>query len=434
VSATEEESPRFRVSPVAESIGVSWLTMAALVLVRANEVAIPLDFILRPLAVAIIPSILIGLLVSPLGRLRVPAAAGLSTLSLTPALWPAIVALGLVELAIWWLQRRTAVVRGYAVGRFTFVATLLVAIISTIRLAPLVTDYLSTASGSAGSSGPPTYLVLVDGYPRLDALEQVGIDNSNFVAELEARGFDHYPTATSSHQWTHLTLQALMAGSPDGIPDDPGSLEEGKAIRASLQLPSGYVAIDPPAGHVVMRGGINVSAGGMNDFEIGLIGASVVGALAPKVTAPLIAGTLRFQFERSLELMMASSSRHTFVHVLPPHPPFIYADGISACWPRCSIFDVTAKGLEISKAEWGEQMDVQLHAVNAMLLKAIDEILAERSDAVIVLFSDHGGRMSLPGDEVHHSFLAARTPANARLFAAEPHPHAVLRVISEAYP
>ena len=50
--------------------------------------------------------------------------------------------------------------------------------------------------------------------------------------------------------------------------------------------------------------------------------------------------------------------------------------------------------------------------------KAIDEILAERSDAVIVLFSDHGGRMSLPGDEVHHSFLAARTPGNARLFAA----------------
>ena len=209
---------------------------------------------------------------------------------------------------------------------------------------------------------------------------------------------------------------------------------KGKTIRASLQLPSGYVAIDPPAGHVVMRGGANVSAGGMNDFEIGLIGASIVGALAPRVVAPLIADGLRYHFERSLELMVASSSRHTFVHVLPPHPPFIYADGISACWPRCSIFDVTAKGLEISRAEWAEQMDVQLHAVNAMLLEAVDKILAERSDAVIVLFSDHGGRMRLPGDEVHHSFLAARTPGNARLFAAEPHPHAVLRVISEAYP
>ena len=149
---------------------------------------------------------------------------------------------------------------------------------------------------------------------------------------------------------------------------------------------------------------------------------------------PLIAGGLRYHFERSLELMVASSSRHTFVHVLPPHPPFIYAGRNLPCWSRCSIFDVTAKGLEISNAEWAEQMDIQLHAVNAMLLEAVDKILAERSDAVIVLFSDHGGRMPIPGDEVHHSFLAARTPGNARLFAAEPHPHAVLRVISEAYP
>ena len=65
-------------------------------------------------------------------------------------------------------------------------------------------------------------------------------------------------------------------------------------------------------------------------------------------------------------------------------------------------------------------MDVQLHAVNAMLLEAIDEILAERSDAVIVLFSDHGGRMPIPGDEVHHSFLAARTPATPACLPPNP--------------
>lgn len=408
--------------------------MAALILVTANEVVIPLDFLGRPLVVAIIPSILIGLLASSFGRLRVPAAVGLSILALSPALWPAIIGLGAVELGLWWLHRRTKLVQRYAVGGFSLAAVLIVAAVSTIRLAPTVTDYLSSASERAGSSGPPIYLVLVDGYPRLDSLAQLGIDNTDFVAELEARGFDHYPAATSSHQWTHLTLQALMAGDPRGIPDDPGSRDEGQMIRTSLELPAGYVAIDPPAGHVVMRGGANLSAGGINDFEIGLIGASTVGALAPRVVAPLIAGGLRYQFERSLELMVASSSRQTFVHVIAPHPPFIYADGISACWPRCSIFDVTARGLEISKAEWTEQMNVQLLAVNAMLLEAVDKILAKRSDAAIVLFSDHGGRMPIPGDEVHHSFLAARTPGNPRLFASEPHPHAVLRVISEAYP
>ena len=150
MSATDEESSRFRVRSIAESIGASWLTMAALVLVRANEVAIPLDFLVRPVVVAIIPSILIGLLVSPLGQLRIPAAAGLSILALTPALWPAIVALGIVELAIWWLQRRTGVVRGYAVGRFTFIAILLVAIISRSGSPPCVADYLPTCLRKRG--------------------------------------------------------------------------------------------------------------------------------------------------------------------------------------------------------------------------------------------------------------------------------------------
>ena len=240
-------------------------------------------------------------------------------------------------------------VRRSAIGRFTLAATLSIAIVSTVRLVPLAADYLPTSSGSVSSVGPPIYLLLVDGYPRLDALEQIGIDNTDFVSELEARGFEHYPTATSSHGWTRRTLQALIAGSPDGIPDEPASSDEGQTIRVSLQLPSGYVAIDPPAGHVVMRGGANASAGGMNDFEIHLIGASIVGEVAPEVAAPLIADSLRFHFERSLELMVASSSRHTFVHVLPPHPPFIYADGISACWPRCSIFDAAPSRLQISQ-------------------------------------------------------------------------------------
>ena len=188
LSATEEASSRFRVRSIAESIGVSWLTMAALILVRANEVAIPLDFILRPLVVAIIPSILIGLLASSLGRLRVPAAAGLSILALTPALWPAIVALGTVELAIWWLQRRTGVVRALRSRTLHPRRDPPRRDRQPVRLAPLATDYLSTASGSAGSGGPPIYLVLVDGYPRLDALAQLGIDNTDLSRSWRRAG------------------------------------------------------------------------------------------------------------------------------------------------------------------------------------------------------------------------------------------------------
>ena len=82
------------------------------------------------------------------------------------------------------------------------------------------------------------------------------------------------------------------------------------------------------------------------------------------------------------------------------------------------------KGLEHLQRRVGGPNGQSSSCGECPLLEAVDEILAERSDAVIVLFSDHGGRHAVPGDEVHHSFLAARTPGNSRLFDAEPHPHA----------
>jgi hypothetical protein len=183
-----------------------------------------------------------------------------------------------------------------------------------------------------------------------------------------------------------------------------------------------------------MRGGFQVSAGGMNDFEIRLLGTSVVGMLARPWVADVVAASLRSHFEGSLRLLVESTATRTFAHVLAPHPPFLYAGGLSACWPGCDIFDVAARKLEISVDEWAERMDTQLRAVNERVLAAVDEILIEHPDAVIVLFSDHGGRYDLDLDEVHRSFLAARTPGHPGLFADEPHPHAVLRLIDATYP
>ena len=278
------------------------------------------------------------------------------------------------------------------------------------------------------------YALLLDGYPRADTLSELGIDNSTFLSALADRGFDHYPEATSAHRWTHRTLQAMVAGDPAGIPDEPGNASVEQSIRAALQLPAGWLAIDPPASHVVMRGGTNISAGGMNDFEIRLIGASLIGTVARDLVTPLIANSLRAHFERSLELWANSSADRTFAHVLAPHPPFVYAGGISACWPGCNIFDVSTEKLGISRAEWADQMAIQLEAVNARVLGAVDTILDEHPDAAIVLFSDHGGRIDMESEEVHHSFLAARTPEHPELFEDEPHPHAILRLLNQAYP
>jgi hypothetical protein len=415
------------------TFGIAWLTMAALMLVTANEAAVPVDFLVRPALVALLPAAVIALAATPLGPARHPAAAALSAVVLLPALWVVPAALVGIELGVWAWQRRSARSR-LVVGRFTVVTVAVIAALGAVRLAPQLTDYIPVATGSNGAAAQPVYLLLLDGYPRIDSLRELGIDNTAFIEQLESRGFDHYPDATSGHQWTHRTLQAMIAGDANGIPDVPGTTAEEQSIRAALNLPDGWLAIDPPASHVVMRGGTNASAGGMNDFEIRLVGASALGLVARDPAASIIAGSLRSHFERSLRLLVESPARRTFAHVLLPHPPFIYADGISDCWPRCNIFDVSTEKLQISRTEWAEQMDVQVDEVNGRVLAAVDAILGEHPDAVIVLFSDHGGRLDVESDEVYRSLLVARTPGHAGLFSAEPHPHAILRLVAEAYP
>ena len=236
------------------TLGVSWLTMVALILLTANEAAVPLDFLIRPMAVALIPAAIIALAATPLGRARLPVTVALSSVVLLPALWPLPLGILLIEIGIWLFQRISG--RGrFGVGRFAALAVGVLAIVGAVRLTPQLTDYIAEASGSEPADGRPVYLLLLDGYPRADSLRELGIDNSSFIAELESRAFEHYPEAISAHQWTHRTLQAMVAGDPTGIPDEPGTSGEEQSLRAALQLPRGWLAIDPPASHVVMRGG-----------------------------------------------------------------------------------------------------------------------------------------------------------------------------------
>jgi hypothetical protein len=90
--------------------------------------------------------------------------------------------------------------------------------------------------------------------------------------------------------------------------------------------------------------------------------------------------------------------------------------------------------LGITREQWKEGMTAQLDALHPRLLDAVDEILADEPDAVIVLFSDHGGRMDeADRDEWHRSFLAARTPGQPGLFGGSPRPDTIIRTLLEAY-
>ena len=92
------------------------------------------------------------------------------------------------------------------------------------------------------------------------------------------------------------------------------------------------------------------------------------------------------------------------------------------------------ESMGVTEDRWADGMAGQLQVLNARLLETIDRVVDRHPDAVIVLFSDHGGRTSTADlDEWHRSFLAARTPGHPGLFSDEPRRDTIIRTLLSTY-
>jgi hypothetical protein len=413
----------------------AWLVFAAVILGRFADDVFPASYLLRPMAVALLLAALIGLASQVARGYAVAVAGGVALLVAVPA--PAV-ALSMVAVALGVVLLRRL---GRSPGTGETAALVLAFIfcaLGAVRALPVIHVPASTGAvdGDAESSAPMV-LVLLDGYPRSDTLEELGIDNGAFVAALEERGFEHYPDAHSLNRSTHRTLQAML--TDDEVSDTPVNVEELRAIHRRLPVPEGFVAVDPPIGFVTLGSGRHLTPGGPNDFEADLLGRSIIGTVAPDVGWAFLLSGLRGGLDSALDLATSTDDPRVFVHLMVPHRPFLYGpDGSTdvprPCWPECQVFADSMQDLGITRAQWKEGMTEQLDALHPRLLRAVDEILADEPDAVIVLFSDHGGRMDeADRDEWHRTFLAAHTPGHPGLFDDSPRPDTIIRTLVEAY-
>lgn len=262
----------------------------------------------------------------------------------------------------------------------------------------------------ASEPGDSVFLILLDGYPRADTLDALGVEISGFVSELEERGFDHYPSATSQHFSTWHTLTYMTTGESPSI--DTTKHE----MRASWTLPAGFVTVAPPLGSLTIPDVPVLNPGGPTTFEAALLRGSLV---APFVGDHVMDG-MRYQLDRSLDVLARTDETRVFAHLLAPHIPFLYdgeePKGVPECWPDCNPFDTTVNREEIGGyLEW----------LNPRLLETVDAILANHPTAEIVLFSDHGGRFDRNDpNEWRRVFFAARTPDQL-----SPHPRSVLAAL-----
>ena len=285
---------------------------------------------------------------------------------------------------------------------------------------------------------PDIYYIILDGYGRSDVLADLyGIDNTDFLRFLEQRGFYVAADARSNYSKTILSLaSALNMQYLDEIVETQGDRSTDRQpliemIQDSLVAQSlrtaGYQTVGfetgyPPTeltyadvylsdpGGASSASPLEWAARGVNEFEILLLQTTVLRPALDKISEgqslarSLISQPYRdhrrrvlFTLEQLPEVAQLQGTHFVFVHILVPHPPFVFGpNGEEVVQTRpFRLMDIE----EYDPEEYTARYAGQLLSLDTLLSNAIERILdnSERPP-IIVLQGDHG-----PGAHMSYS-------------------------------
>lgn len=243
-------------------------------------------------------------------------------------------------------------------------------------------------AGGPRADGPDIYFIVLDGYGRDDVLARwYDYDNRPFLDDLADRGFYVARGSYANYSMTYLSLAATLNMNyvPEDLPYDYPAAErmvqDAAVIHALRERGYAYVAFETefwvtakaPLADVVHRRGPFES-----EFERVVIEASLLSYVLPASDRH---ETVLNTFADLAEVAERPEPTFTFVHLLVPHPPFMFrADG--TVLPYASDL---AAGFE------ARPYVEQLQFVNGRVTEVVDQILAASSaEPIIIIQGDHG--------------------------------------------
>lgn len=305
----------------------------------------------------------------------------------------------------------------------------------------LFSNVRATNTGEASQSSPVVtqsetkpdiYYIILDGYGRQDILKELyDFDNSGFVNELSQLGFYVAPEATSNYSQTLLSLGASMNFQYvddtlfmiDPKSDDRRELIDRihhSRIRQTLGE-NGYqfVAFDNGFDTSVEDADIYYEHRGsqsqeqtmflsMNSFESLLFEQTILrpliatGVINQEIMKDTInaryvrhAGKILFSFEKLVEVPEMDGDYFVFVHILAPHPPFVF--GKNGEFISHTKAYILGDALEFANTENGTLEEYvqgytgQMTYINSIVLRTVQTILAEsETPPIIIIQGDHG--------------------------------------------
>ncbi|MCB9262751.1 MAG: hypothetical protein H6607_10285 [Flavobacteriales bacterium] len=263
---------------------------------------------------------------------------------------------------------------------------------------------------------PTIYYFVMDAYTRNDVLkEYFNFDNSAFTDYLKQKGFYLADKSISNYGQTFLSLpSSLNMSYLDSIANAFGEdFEDRWAINDYLQnnkvlctlKSQGYksVAFDAAMFDVVFLTSvdkfINTPGTEFSMFSVELLNNSILTAFKDKKQkAKTIGNPEDFHRKKILNAfekieMLSKSDKPHFVHahVLAPHQPFLFDENGNAQEIDYSYRIWKPLKPDSDNAEYKKGYIGQLKFVNKKLMKAIDEILANKSrPSIIIIQGDHG--------------------------------------------
>ncbi len=266
-------------------------------------------------------------------------------------------------------------------------------------------------------SPPDIYYIVLDAYARPDVLEELfGFNNSDFINSLTEKGFfipiDNHSNYGRSElsQAATLNMQYINTLMPNA--DDSWThlwllspLIENSTVKTMLQ-DSGYKSISIAVDHEIINDE-NVDFYfqplpiRLNSLERHLIQTSPIRLLSPIIgkystinTYPSHRELINFSFTKLSEIPEIEGPKFVYVHIMSPHPPFVFNKLGQPVEPSCEYSLIDGLGFPGTKEQYKTGYIDQLQYINQQLDKTIDSIL-NRSETppIIIVMGDHGSRL-----------------------------------------
>ena len=317
-------------------------------------------------------------------------------------------------LLVWWVSRKP-----FRTQTVTYTLNLLglfLLILPLVQLGTFLLQSRSTQEGqspsalglSVGNQPPDIYYIILDGYGRSDILQnEYGYDNSEFLKGLRDLGFYVAECSQSNYAQTQLSLaSSLNFNYIDALSDRfvPGSddrtgldaLIHHSLVRDSLEK-AGYQTVAFATGFLAteLRDADyylspEYSRGQLNEFEFLLMETTFARLLQDSnrfgmqsAGSELFRERTFFTLDKLDDLSYIQGPKFVFVHLIVPHPPYVFG-------PTGGPVEPAEVGTTKTQEGASHYRD-QVIFINSRMREIVPKIIENSpTPPIVVLQGDHG--------------------------------------------